>query len=71
MAFDQDPEMKDPDIGGSKWFIGALAAIVLAMTGIYVFANMTAIHVASNAPAPPVSTPAPEPNTPPPSTMSR
>ena len=71
MAYDHDPEAKDPDIGGMKWFLGALAAIVLVMTGIYFFASMDAIHVASNSTVPPVATSAPEPSTPPPSTLSR
>lgn len=71
MAYDPDPEMKDPDIGGMKWFIGAVAAIVFVMTGIYFFTDMEAIHVATNPPTPAVITPAPEPSTPPPSTMSR
>ncbi len=70
MTYDQEPEMRDPDIGGTKWFIGALVAIVLAMTGIYFFSDLDAVRIASHTPASPVTAP-PEPSTPPPSTMSR
>ena len=73
MVHDNDPEKNDPDpdIGGIKLFIGGIVAIMLVMTGIYLFANMHAVKVASNSSSPPVSSPAPEPSTPPPSTMSR
>lgn len=70
MAHERDPERKDPDISGTRFFVCALVAIVLVMTGIYFFTNLDAVHIARNT-TPPVMAPAPEPRTPPPSTMSR